>query len=75
MLRADNLTTLVCRLSRNPGALTSRKPQGHVGLFRGYFLQSPTAVHIIQMEKIMGNKINYKNMYIFVHFTLNLDYI
>jgi hypothetical protein len=25
------------RLSRNPGALTSRTPQGHVGLFRGYF--------------------------------------
>jgi hypothetical protein len=35
--RADNLTTLMCRLSRNPGALTSRTPQGHVGLFRGYF--------------------------------------
>jgi hypothetical protein len=31
---ADNPTTLVCRLSRNPGSLT---PQGHVGLFRGYF--------------------------------------
>jgi hypothetical protein len=28
---------LMCRLSRNPGALTSRTPQGHVGLFRGYF--------------------------------------
>jgi hypothetical protein len=27
----------MCRLSRNPGALTSRTPQGHVGLFRGYF--------------------------------------
>jgi hypothetical protein len=24
-------------LSRNPGALTSRTPQGHVGLCRGYF--------------------------------------
>jgi hypothetical protein len=36
--KADNLTTLMCRLSRNPGALTSRTPQGHVGLFRGYFL-------------------------------------
>jgi hypothetical protein len=24
--RADNLTTLVCRLSRNPGALTCRTP-------------------------------------------------
>jgi hypothetical protein len=35
--RADNLTTLMCRLSRNPGALTSRTPQGHVSLFRGYF--------------------------------------
>jgi hypothetical protein len=35
--RADKLTTLMCRLSRNPGALTSRTPQGHVGLFRGYF--------------------------------------
>jgi hypothetical protein len=35
--RADNLTTLMCRLSRNPGVLTSRTPQGHVGLFRGYF--------------------------------------
>jgi hypothetical protein len=35
--RADNLTTLMCRLSINPGALTSRTPQGHVGLFRGYF--------------------------------------
>jgi hypothetical protein len=27
----------MCRLSRNLGALTSRTPQGHVGLFRGYF--------------------------------------
>jgi hypothetical protein len=27
----------MCRLSRNPGVLTSRTPQGHVGLFRGYF--------------------------------------
>jgi hypothetical protein len=27
----------MCRLSRNPGALTSRTPQGHVGLFQGYF--------------------------------------
>jgi hypothetical protein len=27
----------MCRLSRNPGALTSRTPQGHVGQFRGYF--------------------------------------
>jgi hypothetical protein len=35
--RADNPTTLVSRLSRNPGALTSRTPQGHVGLFRSYF--------------------------------------
>jgi hypothetical protein len=35
--RADNLTTLMCRLSRNPGALTSWTPQGVVGLFRGYF--------------------------------------
>jgi hypothetical protein len=35
--RADNLTTLMRRLFRNPGALTSRTPQGHVGLFRGYF--------------------------------------
>jgi hypothetical protein len=34
--RADNPTTLVCRLSRNPGALTSCTPQGHVDLFRGY---------------------------------------
>jgi hypothetical protein len=34
--RADSLTTLMCRLSRNPGALTSRTPQGHVGLFRDY---------------------------------------
>jgi hypothetical protein len=34
---ADNLTTFMCRLSRNLGALTSRTPQGHVGLFRGYF--------------------------------------
>jgi hypothetical protein len=34
--RADNPTTLVCRLSGNPGALTSRISQGHVGLFRGY---------------------------------------
>jgi hypothetical protein len=34
--RADNLTTLMCRLSRNPVALNSRTPQGHVGLFRGY---------------------------------------
>jgi hypothetical protein len=25
------------RLSRNPGALNSRTPQGHVGLFRGYY--------------------------------------
>jgi hypothetical protein len=30
-------TTLMCRLSRNPGALTSRTPEGHVGLFRAYF--------------------------------------
>jgi hypothetical protein len=35
--RADNLTTLMCRVSRNPGALTSRTPQRHIGLFRGYF--------------------------------------
>jgi hypothetical protein len=35
--RADNLTTLMCPLSRNPGALTSLTPQGHVGLFWGYF--------------------------------------
>jgi hypothetical protein len=34
---ADNLNTLMCRLSRNPGALTSRTRQGHVGLLRGYF--------------------------------------
>jgi hypothetical protein len=27
----------MCRMSRNPGALTSRTAQGHVGLFRGYF--------------------------------------
>jgi hypothetical protein len=27
----------MCRFSRNPGSLTSRTPQGHVGLFRGYF--------------------------------------
>jgi hypothetical protein len=27
----------MCRLSRNPGALTSRTPQGHVDLFRGFF--------------------------------------
>jgi hypothetical protein len=27
----------MCRLSRNPGSLTSRTPQGHVGLFRGFF--------------------------------------
>jgi hypothetical protein len=31
-----NLITLMCRLSRNPGALTSRTPQDHLGLFRGY---------------------------------------
>jgi hypothetical protein len=30
------------RLSRNMGALTSRTPQGHVGLFRGYFTFSFT---------------------------------
>jgi hypothetical protein len=35
--RADNLTTFVCRFSRNPGALTSWTAQGHVGLFRVYF--------------------------------------
>jgi hypothetical protein len=35
--RADNLTALMCRLSRNPGALTSRNPQGHIVLFWGYF--------------------------------------
>jgi hypothetical protein len=27
----------MCRLSRNPGALTARTPQGHAGLFRDYF--------------------------------------
>jgi hypothetical protein len=27
----------MCRLSRNPGALTSQTPQSHVILFRGYF--------------------------------------
>jgi hypothetical protein len=37
MRRADNPTTLVCRLSRNPGALTFRNPQEHVGLLRGCF--------------------------------------
>jgi hypothetical protein len=35
--RVDDPTALVCRLSRNLGALTSWTPQGHVGLFRGYF--------------------------------------
>jgi hypothetical protein len=35
--KAEKLTNLMCRLSRNPGALTSCTPQGHVGLFRGYF--------------------------------------
>jgi hypothetical protein len=40
--KADYPTTLVCRLSRNPGALTSRTPQGHVGLFRGYFYLTTT---------------------------------
>jgi hypothetical protein len=35
--RADNPISLMCRLSRNTGALTFRTPQGHVGLFRGYF--------------------------------------
>jgi hypothetical protein len=35
--RCVGLTTLMCRLSINPGALTFRTPQGHVGLFRGYF--------------------------------------
>jgi hypothetical protein len=34
-------TALLCRLSRNPGALTFRTPQGHVGLFRGYLNFSP----------------------------------
>jgi hypothetical protein len=29
-------------LSRNPGALTSRTPQGHVGLFRCYFTFTTT---------------------------------
>jgi hypothetical protein len=35
--RAHNLTSLMCRLSRNLGALTSWTPQGHVGLFQSYF--------------------------------------
>jgi hypothetical protein len=51
--RADNPTTLVCRLSRNPGALTSRTPQGHVGLFRGYFtLLLPTVTNFQQSSHI-----------------------
>jgi len=33
------------------------------------------AVHIMQMKKITGNKINYKNKDIFVNFDLNLNYI
>jgi hypothetical protein len=48
--------SLMCRLSINPGALTSRTPQGHVGLFRGYYtftayLQKHTHTHThIQAE-------------------------
>jgi hypothetical protein len=38
--RVDNLTTFMCRLSRNPGALTSWTPQGHVGLFWVCFTSS-----------------------------------
>jgi hypothetical protein len=40
------LNVLMCRLSRNPGALTSRTPQGHVGPFRGYFTFLPLVFNI-----------------------------
>jgi hypothetical protein len=61
--RADNLTTLMCRLPRNPGALTSRTPQGHVGLFRGYFtfifyIFIVLYVRIIRMDKTVVPKHN-----------------
>jgi hypothetical protein len=58
--RADNLTTLVCRLSRNPGALTSRTPQGHVGLFRGYLdlERPPYGITLVYNEALQLNVIN-----------------
>jgi hypothetical protein len=37
----------MCRLSRNPGALTSRTPQGNVGLFRGYFTLPTVCGHAV----------------------------
>jgi hypothetical protein len=60
--RADNLTTLACRLSRNLGALTSRTPQGHVGLFRGYFTFLPS--YLADSWHSSSNQ--------FVKFTINL---
>jgi hypothetical protein len=36
-----------CRLSRNPGALTSGTPQGHVGLFQSYFTDSKGLVRLL----------------------------
>jgi hypothetical protein len=49
-----DITTLMCRLSRNPGALTSRTSQGHVGLFRGYFTCSHgKAISISQTECVV----------------------
>jgi hypothetical protein len=44
--RAENLTILMCRLSRNPGALNSWTSQGHVTLFWGYFNFLQTHTHI-----------------------------
>jgi hypothetical protein len=49
--RCVGLTTLVCRLSRNPRALTSRTPQGYVGLFRGYF-----AFYLLELKLPLGSR-------------------
>jgi hypothetical protein len=56
------LTTLMCRLSRNPGALTSRTPQGHIGLFQGYFyslkrvIREAKKVYFKHLTKTSENK-------------------
>jgi hypothetical protein len=49
----------MCRLSRNPGALTSRSPHGHVGLFRGYFAFLPKQIY---SATVGGNKRDFDNI-------------
>jgi hypothetical protein len=50
-------------MSRNPGALTSPTPQGHVRLFRGYFtLPLPYLMRATYAFQLMDNFNSYKNI-------------